>query len=66
MSVPVGAVGRCDVCAAHAFPQGWNIRLFTAIATLGTPQEITVQELLIESFFPMDNATDKLFRIRTV
>jgi hypothetical protein len=34
-----------------------ELRLFTTIATLGTPQDITVQELRIESFFPMDEAT---------
>jgi transcriptional regulator with XRE-family HTH domain len=39
-----------------------NIRLFTTIATLGTPQDITLQELRIESFFPMDEETHELFR----
>jgi hypothetical protein len=34
-----------------------NLRLCTTIATLGTPQDITVQELRIESFFPMDSET---------
>jgi transcriptional regulator with XRE-family HTH domain len=38
------------------------LRLFTTIATLGTPQDITLQELRIESFFPMDGATAKLLR----
>jgi transcriptional regulator with XRE-family HTH domain len=39
-----------------------ELRLFTTIATLGTPQDITLQELRIESFFPMDDATGDLFR----
>jgi transcriptional regulator with XRE-family HTH domain len=34
-----------------------TMRLFTTITTLGTPQDITLQELRIESFFPMDDAT---------
>jgi transcriptional regulator with XRE-family HTH domain len=34
-----------------------TLRLFTTIATLGTPQDITLQELRIESFFPMDQDT---------
>jgi len=38
------------------------LRLFTTIATLGTPQDITLQELRIESFFPMDEATRDQFR----
>ena len=36
--------------------------LFTTIATLGTPQDITLQELRIESFFPMDDATAGILR----
>jgi hypothetical protein len=36
--------------------------MFTTIATLGTPQDITVQEIRIESFFPLDEATTKFFR----
>jgi hypothetical protein len=34
-----------------------SLRLFTTIATLGTPLDITLQELRIESFFPLDDAT---------
>lgn len=30
-----------------------SLELFTTIATLGTPQDVTLQELRIESFFPM-------------
>ena len=36
--------------------------LFTTIATLGTPQDVTLQELRIESFFPLDETTADLFR----
>jgi transcriptional regulator with XRE-family HTH domain len=36
--------------------------LFTTIATLGTPQDITLQELRIESFFPFDEPTAAAFR----
>lgn len=39
-----------------------RLSLFTTIATLGTPQDITLQELRIESFFPMDDATRDAFR----
>jgi MmyB-like transcription regulator ligand binding domain len=38
------------------------LRLFTTIATLGTPQDITAQELRVESFFPMDEETRGVFR----
>jgi hypothetical protein len=32
------------------------------IATLGTPQDITLQELRIECFFPMDADTARTLR----
>jgi hypothetical protein len=38
-----------------------SLHLFTTIATLGTPQDITVQEIRVESFFPMDGATSAFF-----
>jgi transcriptional regulator with XRE-family HTH domain len=50
------------VLPMHFAKGGTRLRLFTTIATLGTPQDITVQELRIESFFPMDEATRDVFR----
>ncbi len=41
---------------------GVRISLFTVIATFGTAQDVTADELRIESFFPADAATEKLFR----
>lgn len=41
---------------------GLKISLFTVIATFGTAQDVTADELRIESFFAADEATDKLFR----
>jgi transcriptional regulator with XRE-family HTH domain len=39
-----------------------SLRLFTTIATLGTPQDITLQELRVECFFPMDDETAGVLR----
>jgi transcriptional regulator with XRE-family HTH domain len=39
-----------------------SLGLFTTIATLGTPQDITLQELRIENFFPMDGRTAEILR----
>jgi transcriptional regulator with XRE-family HTH domain len=39
-----------------------QLSLFTTIATLGTPQDVTVQELRVESFFPMDEQTANTLR----
>jgi hypothetical protein len=33
------------------------LRIFSAITTFGTPQDLTLQELRIESFFPADEGT---------
>jgi MmyB-like transcription regulator ligand binding domain len=33
------------------------LHFFSAITRLGTPQDITLQELRVECFFPMDDAT---------
>jgi transcriptional regulator with XRE-family HTH domain len=50
------------VLAMHFRKHDASLRLFTTIATLGTPQDITLQELRIECFFPMDDATATLLR----
>jgi len=39
-----------------------ELRLFTTIATLGTPQDATLQEIRVECFFPLDEATAATFR----
>ena len=41
---------------------GRSLSVFTTIATLGTPQDITLQELRVESFFPMDRDTAATLR----
>ena len=41
---------------------GKSLSIFTTIATLGTPQDITLQEVRIECFFPADERSDALFR----
>lgn len=40
----------------------FRVNLFTTIATLGTPQDVTLQELRVECFFPADEATEALAR----
>jgi hypothetical protein len=34
------------------------LRYFTTLTSLGTPHDITLQELRIESYFPADEATE--------
>jgi hypothetical protein len=48
--------------AEHPFPQGRDaLRVFTTIATLGTPQDVTCRKSA-SCFFPADDASAKLFR----
>ena len=39
-----------------------ELRLFSTIMTLGTPQDVTLQELRIETFFPADEASERAWR----
>jgi transcriptional regulator with XRE-family HTH domain len=41
---------------------GLRVSLFAVIATFGTAQDVTADELRIETLFPADAATEKLFR----
>jgi transcriptional regulator with XRE-family HTH domain len=50
------------VLAIHFAKGGTSLRLFTTLATLGTPQDVTAQEIRIECFFPADAASAEVFR----
>ncbi|MEK9721955.1 MAG: hypothetical protein VW405_00545 [Rhodospirillaceae bacterium] len=56
------AAGVEPVLPMHFRKDGTELRLFTTLATLGTPQNVTVQELRIECFFPMDAASAEVLR----
>jgi len=38
------------------------VRLISTMATLGTAQDVTLQELRIESFYPADAETEQVLR----
>ena len=46
----------------HFCKGGAGLRVFSTIATLGTPQDVTLQEIRVECFFPSDAASTALFR----
>lgn len=50
------------VLPLHLKRDDLELRLFSAITTLGTPQDVTLQELRIESFFPADAASEERLR----
>lgn len=46
----------------HLSRDGLELVLCSAITTLGTPQDITLQELRMETFFPADEDTERALR----
>lgn len=48
---------REPVVQVHLRRGGLEARLFTMLTTIGTPLDVTAQELMIESYFPADDAT---------
>ena len=42
--------------------EGTRLDLFSTLTTLGTPLDVTAQELRIESYFPADEATGEWLR----
>jgi hypothetical protein len=53
---------RAPVLTIDFEKDGTRLRLFTTLATLGTPLDVTVQEIRIECFFPADAATAARFK----
>jgi hypothetical protein len=58
------AVGEAQgpVLAIEFAKGATRLSLFTTLATLGTPQDVTAQEIRIECFFPADAASAAVFR----
>jgi transcriptional regulator with XRE-family HTH domain len=54
---PSPAAGATPAMVLHFRRGDVDLRLFTTLTTLGTPTDITAQELRIESYFPADDAT---------
>ena len=49
---------RSTLLPIHIRTDDIELRLFSTIMTLGTPQDITLQELRVETFFPADSASE--------
>ncbi|WP_329124223.1 helix-turn-helix domain-containing protein [Streptomyces sp. NBC_01465] len=55
--------GLGDICIPLQLRRGdHELSFFATLATFGTPRDITVAELIIESFFPADEATAEAVR----
>lgn len=62
VNTPPAELAISPVLPMHFRKGTVDLQLFTTIATLGIPQDITLQELRIESFFPMDETTTAILR----
>jgi transcriptional regulator with XRE-family HTH domain len=60
---PSASVGAADLLLpVHIRRDSLELRLFSTIMTLGTPTDVTLQELRIESFFPADESSERVWR----
>ena len=62
MEADASDIDAGPVLPMHFRKDKTSLHLFTTIATLGTPRDITAQELRIESFFPVNEDTERLLR----
>jgi len=46
----------------HLRTNDLELRIFSTIMTLGTPTDVTLQELRIETFFPADEPSERAWR----
>ncbi len=56
------AVPLLPVVPVSFAKDGRRFDFFSTVTTLGTPQDVTLQEIRIECFFPADEATDRAAR----
>lgn len=64
---PVGAASGCDPASQIAVPMrvrmnGQALSFISTVTVFGTPLDVTLSELAIESFFPADAATGEFLR----
>jgi len=64
--MPKGAPRRLQsadvLLPVHIRTGAIELKLFSTIMTIGTPQDITLQELRVETFFPADEASENTWR----
>jgi len=61
-TMPPEEEAQSPVLPIHFLHKATSLRLFTTIATLGTPRDVTLQEVRVEFFFPMDETTTQTLR----
>jgi hypothetical protein len=61
-SVPDPAVTMPPLVSMELRKDDLSLTFFSMITTMGTPRDVTLQQLKIECFFPADAATEQLAR----
>jgi hypothetical protein len=61
-AVPVGKPAAPFALVHLRDAAGVELRLFTMLTSIGTPLDVTAEDLHIESYFPADDATDAALR----
>ena len=61
-TMPPEEEAQSPVLPIHFCYKGIPLQLFTTIATLGIPRDVTLQEVRIEFFFPIDEPTAQVLR----
>ena len=61
---PSAADAQAPVLNIHFAKGEISLRMFTTIATLGAPLDVTLQEIRIECFFPADPETARAFQVK--
>ncbi len=56
------ASSRLPVLATHFRIGEIDLKLFSMLTTFGTPLDVTTDELRVESFFPLDAASEQILR----
>jgi transcriptional regulator with XRE-family HTH domain len=59
---PAGLNSSGLLLPIHIRKGDFDVRLFSGIMTLGTPHDVTLQELRIETFFPADEDSERCWR----
>jgi transcriptional regulator with XRE-family HTH domain len=60
---PVRTIAAADLLLPiHLKTDELELRIFSTIMTLGTPQDVTLQELRVETFFPADEESERTWR----
>jgi hypothetical protein len=61
-SVPDPTLTMPPLVSMHLRKDDLSLTFFSMITTMGTPRDVTLQQLKIECFFPADAATEQLAR----